>query len=140
MTDHRIRILVLCTGNSCRSQMAEGYIRHYMKGRADVFSAGIEAHGVDPRAIAVMREDGVDIAHHTSKTLDLFEGQAFDHVLTVCDNAQETCPVFPARHREHHGFPDPAKAVGTEAEIMQAFRQVRDMIKTRCRDFARSHS
>ncbi|MBS1583746.1 MAG: arsenate reductase ArsC, partial [Bacteroidetes bacterium] len=107
------RVLVLCTGNSCRSQMAEGYIRHFAGDRLEVFSAGVEAHGLDPRAVATMQEDGIDISGHTSKTVDAFDGQHFDHVLTVCDSAQERCPVFPgtAEHL-HFGFPDPAQAHG----------------------------
>ena len=127
------RILVLCTGNSCRSQMAEGYLRHFAGDKAGVFSAGIEAHGVNPRAIAVMKEDGVDISSHTSKTVNAFAGQAFDHVITVCDSAQENCPWFPAKAaRHHHDFPDPAKATGSEEEIMREFRRVREMIKDYC--------
>ncbi len=130
------KILVLCTGNSCRSQMAEGYLRHFAGSDAEVYSAGIEAHGVNPRAVATMREDGIDISGHTSNRVDEYAGVAFDYVLTVCDNARERCPYFPARVQLlHHNFPDPAKATGTEAEIAAQFRRVRDQIKDYARDF-----
>ena len=124
------KILVLCTGNSCRSQLAEGYLRHFAGGRAEVYSAGIETHGVHPKAIAVMAEDGIDISHHTSNHVDEYDGIAFDYVITVCDNAKESCPVFPTRAKKfHHNFPDPAKAQGTPEEVMDQFRSVRDMIR-----------
>ena len=133
------RILVLCTGNSCRSQMAEGYLRHLSSGRVEVYSAGTEAHGLNPRVVAVMQEDGVDISTHRSKTIDAFVGQEFDHVLTVCDSARENCPWFPARaERWHCDFPDPAQAVGSEAAIMEEFRQVRGMIKAYCGGFLKN--
>ena len=129
------RILVLCTGNSCRSQMAEGYLRHFANGRFEVSSAGVEAHGLNPRAAAVMLEDGVDISSHTSKTVDVFKGQHFDLVLTVCDNARERCPWFPGGTKQlHRDFPDPAQVQGSEAEVMEAFRQVRNLIKAYCRE------
>lgn len=128
------RILVLCTGNSCRSQIAEGYLRQLSNGTLAVFSAGTAPHGVHPYAIATMREDGVDISGHTSDAADAYRDTAFDYVLTVCDHAQEHCPVFPgAAIRYHHSFPDPAKARGTEAEILQHFREVRRQIKAYCR-------
>ncbi len=131
-----MRILVLCTGNSCRSQIAHGYLQHFAGGRAEVFSAGVETHGVNPRAVAIMREDGVDISHHTSNNVDDYRDMTFDHVITVCDNAKERCPWFPtAAMKHHHDFTDPAKATGSEAEIMTAFRTVRDEIKGYCRDF-----
>ncbi|MCW3125623.1 MAG: arsenate reductase ArsC [Bacteroidetes bacterium] len=130
------KILVLCTGNSCRSQIAEGYLKHYAGDRAEVYSAGIEAHGINPRAIAVMREDGIDISAHTSDVMDRYLGVGFDYVITVCDNARERCPYFPSSAQQlHHNFPDPAKAQGTEEEIMQEFRRVRDMIKAYCESF-----
>ena len=129
------RILVLCTGNSCRSQLAEGYLRHFANGRFEVSSAGVEAHGLNPRAAAVMLEDGVDISSHTSKTVDVFKGQHFDLVLTVCDNARERCPWFPGGTKQlHRDFPDPAQVQGSEAEVMEAFRQVRNLIKAYCRE------
>jgi len=131
------KILVLCTGNSCRSQIAEGYLRHFLGGKAEVYSAGIEAHGVNPRAIAVMQEDEIDISGHTSDTIDSFKGINFDYVITVCDNAQERCPYFPSTAKKlHYNFPDPAKATGTEAEIMVKFRDVRRMIKKITAEFA----
>lgn len=134
------KILVLCTGNACRSQMAEGYLRHFAGSHAEVYSAGIEAHGVNPRAVAAMREDGIDIAGHTSNRVDEYAGMAFDYVLTVCDNARERCPYFPARVQLlHHNFPDPAKATGTEAEIAAQFRLVRGMIKDYARNFVATH-
>ncbi|MGV8092311.1 MAG: arsenate reductase ArsC [Mangrovibacterium sp.] len=134
------RILVLCTGNSCRSQIAEGYLRHFAAGKAEVYSAGIETHGVNPRAVAVMKEDGIDISGHTSNNVDEYMGIDFDYVITVCDNARERCPFFPTRAlRFHHNFPDPAKASGTEAEIMEQFRTVREQIKSYARDFIRQH-
>lgn len=129
-------ILVLCTGNSCRSQMAHGYLQHFGGDKVRVYSAGVETHGVNPRAIAVMREDGVDISHHTSNHVDEYREIPVDHVITVCDNAKERCPWFPgSAQKHHHNFPDPAKATGTEEEIMASFRATRDMIRDYCRTF-----
>jgi len=129
-------ILVLCTGNSCRSQIAEGYLRFFANGRAQVYSAGIETHGVNPRAIAIMKEDGIDISNHTSNNVSEYKNIDFDFVITVCDNANERCPIFPSSAKKfHYNFPDPAKATGTEEEIMQQFREVRNMIKTYCKNF-----
>jgi arsenate reductase (thioredoxin) len=123
-------ILVLCTGNSCRSQMAEGYLRHFAKNRAHIYSAGIEVHGVNPRAVAVMLADGIDISAHTSNVVNEYLHINFDIVLTVCDNANEHCPYFPTVARKlHHNFADPAKATGNETEIMAAFVAVRNEIK-----------
>jgi arsenate reductase (thioredoxin) len=137
---NRKRILVLCTGNSCRSQIAHGYLEHFAAGKAEVYSAGIEAHGVNPKAIQVMKEDGVDISHNTSNTIDKYLGINFDFVITVCDNARENCPYFPSNAiKLHHDFPDPAKAIGTPEEIMKSFREVRNMIKDYCSKFV-SHS
>jgi arsenate reductase len=134
------KILVLCTGNSCRSQMAEGYLRHFLHDKADVYSAGIEAHGVNPRAIAAMKEDGIDISNHTSNKIDDYSHLEFDYVITVCDNAKENCPYFPAKAKVlHHNFPDPAKATGTEEEISKAFRLVREMIKTYVQQFVNQY-
>jgi arsenate reductase len=130
------KVLVLCTGNSCRSQIAEGYLRKFANGKAEIYSAGIETHGVNPRAIAVMKEDGIDISHHTSNNIDEYRNIDFDYVITVCDNAKERCPYFPSSAKKfHHNFPDPAKAAGTEEEIMNEFRKVRDMIKAYCAEF-----
>ena len=129
-------ILVLCTGNSCRSQMAEGYLRHFAGENANVYSAGIETHGVNPRAVATMREDGIDISNHTSNNIDEYQDIDFDFVITVCDNAKERCPYFPTKAAKfHHHFPDPAKATGTEAEILEQFRSTRQQIKEYCRQF-----
>lgn len=130
------KILVLCTGNSCRSQIAEGYLRHYAKGQAQIYSAGIETHGVNPLAIATMMEDGIDISGHTSNTVDEYKDISFDFVITVCDNANERCPVFPSNAKKfHHNFPDPAKARGTNEEIRNQFAAVRNQIKEYCRGF-----
>lgn len=133
------RILVLCTGNSCRSQIAEGYLKHFSKGKAEVYSAGIETHGVNPKAIAVMKEDEIDISKHTSNNIVEYHDIDFDYVITVCDNAKEQCPVFPSSAKQfHYNFPDPAKANGSEEEIMQQFRNVRDEIKEYSEEFVKS--
>jgi len=130
------KILVLCTGNSCRSQMAEGYIRHFANGAAEVYSAGIETHGVNTRAIDIMKEDGIDISAHTSNNITEYSGIDFDYVITVCDNANEHCPHFPSSAKKlHYNFADPAKATGTEDEIKRAFLNVRDQIKEYCLGF-----
>ena len=130
------RVLVLCTGNSCRSQIAEGYLKKFAGDRADVYSAGVETHGVNPRAIQIMKEDGVDISHQTSNNVNEYMKMDFDFVITVCDHAKEICPVFPSHAKMfHHNFPDPAKASGTEEQIMQRFKEVREMIKSYCEDF-----
>ncbi|MFT3703227.1 MAG: arsenate reductase ArsC [Agriterribacter sp.] len=134
------KILVLCTGNSCRSQIAEGYLRHFAGNSAAIYSAGIETHGVNPRAIATMKEDGVDISTHTSNNLEQYLSIPFDVVITVCDNANERCPHFPQTTTKlHHNFPDPARATGTEEEIKDAFRKVRDQIKEYCRAFTEEY-
>ena len=125
------RVLVLCTGNSCRSQIAEGYLRHFADGSAIIYSAGIETHGVNPRAIETMKEDGIDISLHTSNHIEEYRNIDFDFVITVCDNAKERCPFFPTKARKFHcNFPDPAKKTGTNEEIKQQFRNVRQLIKT----------
>ncbi|MCW5911473.1 MAG: arsenate reductase ArsC [Cyclobacteriaceae bacterium] len=130
------KILVLCTGNSCRSQIAEGYLRHFADDKAKVYSAGVETHGVNPRAIETMKEDGIDISNHTSNNIDEYRNIDFDFVITVCDNAKERCPLFPITARKfHQNFSDPAKTTGTDEEIMQAFRQVRQQIKDYCKQF-----
>jgi arsenate reductase len=134
------KILVLCTGNSCRSQIAHGYLNKFAKGKADVHSAGIETHGVNPRAIQTMKEDGVDISHHTSNNVNEYSKINFDYVITVCDNAKEHCPYFPATVKSfHYNFPDPAKAKGTEEEIMVQFRITRDLIKAYCQEFVKTN-
>ena len=130
------KILVLCTGNSCRSQIAEGYLRYFAEDKAEVYSAGIEKHGVNPKAIAIMKEDGIDISKHTSNHVAEYFGIDFDYVITVCDNAKESCPYFPTQAKKfHQNFPDPSKVEGTEAEILEAFRQVRQIIKIYCENF-----
>jgi arsenate reductase len=130
-------ILVLCTGNSCRSQLLHGYLHQLLGEKAQVYSAGVEVHGLNPRAVRVMAEDGVDIAHHTSNHVEEYAAVPFDYVLTVCDHAQEVCPVFPSSAKKlHHNFSDPSKATGTEAEVMQQFRHVRDQVKAYARAFA----
>ena len=133
-------ILVLCTGNSCRSQMAEGYLRLFYGKNAEIYSAGIETHGVNPRAIAIMAEDGIDISGHTSNHVDEYSDLSFDLILTVCDNAQERCPYFPSQAtRLHHNFPDPAKAQGSDEEVMVSFRTTRNLIKEYCRQLSVDH-
>jgi arsenate reductase len=128
-------ILVLCTGNSCRSQIAEGYLCKFAGNRASIYSAGIETHGVNPKAIATMAADDVDISNQTSNNVNEYLNNDFDLVLTVCDNAQENCPYFPTGAKKlHHNFPDPAKATGTPEEIIAEFNRVRDMIKEYCRE------
>jgi arsenate reductase (thioredoxin) len=131
------KILVLCTGNSCRSQIAEGYLRYFADDKAEVYSAGVETHGVNLRAIATMKEDGIDISAHTSNNVDEYKDINFDFVITVCDNARERCPYFPTKAvKFHQNFPDPAKAQGTEEEeVATEFRRVRNMIKSYCKQF-----
>ena len=130
------KILVLCTGNSCRSQIAEGYLQKFAGKSAEVYSAGIETHGVNPLAIKTMRVDGIDISTHTSNNINEYKNVDFDYVITVCDNAKENCPYFPSQAKKFHfNFPDPAKASGTPEQIMQEFTRVRELIKKYCRDF-----
>ena len=129
-------ILVLCTGNSCRSQIAEGYLRYFVGDKATIYSAGIETHGVNPRAIATMKEDDIDISTHTSNNISEYANINFDFIITVCDNAKERCPYFPSNAiKFHHNFPDPAKAEGNEEEVMAAFASVREMVKKYCSEF-----
>jgi arsenate reductase len=124
------RILILCTGNSARSQMAEGLLRHDADDRFEVFSAGTKPTQVRSEAVAVMRELGIDISGHRSKGADEFAGQEFDYVLTVCDNARESCPIFPGRTIDIlHSFDDPAALEGSEEQRLRAFRRVRDEIR-----------
>jgi arsenate reductase len=137
MTDKK-RVLILCTGNSARSQMAEGLLRHDAGERFEVESAGTKASSVRPEAIAAMRELGIDISGHRSKHVDEFNGQRFDYVITVCDNARETCPVFfGAAKQLHQNFEDPpAPRIGTEEQRMTIFRRVRDELRAYLRAFA----
>lgn len=130
------KILVLCTGNSCRSQIAHGYLQKFGADQVDVYSAGIETHGVNPKAIATMKEDGIDISYFTSNNILEYQGIEFDYVITVCDHAKERCPFFPSKALKfHYNFPDPAKAVGTEEELTKEFARVRNLIKNYCHDF-----
>lgn len=130
------KILVLCTGNSCRSQIAEGYLRHFAAGAAEIYSAGIETHGVNPKAIEIMKRDGIDISGHTSNNVNEYTGTDFDFVITVCDNAKESCPFFPTNAvKFHYNFPDPAKARGSEEQVMESFREVREMIRKYSQNF-----
>lgn len=130
-------VLVLCTGNSCRSQMMQGYLNHFGNEKIKAYSAGIETHGVNPRAIKVLAEDGVDISHHTSNHVDEYRDVNFDYLITVCDHAKENCPWFPTdAEKLHHSFNDPAKATGTEDEILTEFRKVRDEVKEYAKQFA----
>jgi len=133
------KILVLCTGNSCRSQLAEGYLRFFAGNKAEVYSAGVETHGVNPKAIAVMAEDGIDISGQTSNNVLEYSNIDFDYIITVCDNAKERCPYFPSKAEKfHHNFPDPAKATGTPEQVMDAFREVRAQVREYARKFVES--
>ncbi len=134
----KVKILFLCTGNSCRSQMAEGWTRHLKGDEIEAFSAGIERHGLNPQAVRVMAEAGVDISGFRSKTVDELPEQEFDYVITLCGHAQETCPFFPAKTRRLHvGFDDPPKLAAnakSEEEALDLYRRVRDEI----RDYVRT--
>jgi arsenate reductase len=140
MTADKTKILFLCTGNSCRSQIAEGWARYFLSDSIEAYSAGIETHGMNPKAVRVMAEAGVDITSHRSKHVDELKGIEFDYVITVCGHADESCPVFPAKTKVlHHGFDDPpklAKAARTEEEALSHYRRVRDEI----RDFVKTLS
>ena len=134
------KILVLCTGNSCRSQIAEGYLKYLANGRAEIYSAGIETHGVNMKAIETMAADGIDISKHTSNNVDEYTNIDFDYVITVCDNAKESCPYFPTKAvKLHYNFPDPAKVKGTEEEVKAEFVSVRKMIKSYCENFVKEY-
>ena len=130
------RVLFLCTANSCRSQMAEGIVNHFLGDKIEAFSAGTEATYVNPTAIEVMKEIGIDISNHQSKNLTAFDGQSFDYVITLCGNANETCPLYIGGAKKTHiGFNDPAKATGTQDEILKKFHRVRDEIKEKLTAF-----
>jgi len=135
-------ILVLCTGNSCRSQMAHGYLAHFTDSNdVAVYSAGVETHGVNALAVAIMKEDGVDISKHTSNNVEEYFEVPFDYVITVCDNAKERCPFFPTQAiKLHHNFPDPSKVKGSTMEVIASFREVRQQIKDYCKDFVSTHN
>lgn len=132
-------ILVLCTGNSCRSQMAHGYLNQLQKGLAQIYSAGIETHGLNPGAVAIMKEDGIDISEHTSNHVDEYQGIAWDFIITVCDHAKENCPFIPSEHAEriHHNFFDPSKVAGNEETKHAAFLKARNEIREFCARFVR---
>jgi arsenate reductase len=131
------RVLILCTGNSCRSQMAEAIWRHEAGDRYEVYSAGTEPKGINPRTGVVLKELSISLDGHRSKDVREFFGQPFDLVITVCDHARETCPVFPgAKRQEHWPFDDPAAATGSEDEILSVFRRVRDQFRARIRQYA----
>lgn len=131
-------ILVLCTGNSCRSQMAHGYLKKFAEGRATIYSAGIETHGLNPGAVKTMTDDGIDISHYTSNLVDDYASIEFDFIITVCDHALENCPFIPSKNavRLHHNFSDPSKVKGSDQEISEAFIKTREEIKNYCKDFA----
>lgn len=123
-------ILVLCTGNSCRSQMAEGYLRYFGGDRVNIYSAGIETHGLNKMAVKIMHEDAIDISGHTSNHIDEYQKIHFDYILTVCDHAKENCPYFPSKaQRFHHNFSDPSKLKGNAEDIHKAFENTRNEIK-----------
>ena len=130
-------VLILCTANSARSQMAEGLLRHDHGDQFEVESAGTRATHVRPEAIAVMAEIGIDLTTHRSKVVDEFRDRSFDYVITVCDNANESCPIYPGHgNRIHHSFDDPAAVVASEAERLASFRKVRDQIRDYLKEFA----
>ena len=134
------KILVLCTGNSCRSQMAEGWMRYYSGDAADVYSAGIEAHGLNKNAVRSMADAMIDISAYKSKTTSELPDVEFDYIITVCDNARENCPNFPGNAiRLHRSFPDPAAFTGTEEETFRKFNEIRDQIEDFCFDFVHSN-
>jgi arsenate reductase len=138
-TQPKEKVLILCTGNSARSQMGEGLFRSALDDKFEVFSAGTKPSSVRPEAIDVMGEIGIDISGHRSKSVDEFLGQQFRYVITVCDNAKESCPVFPGRaERIHWSFEDPAAVEGTAEERKAAFRRIRDQIADRIKAFAQS--
>jgi arsenate reductase len=135
-----INVLVLCTGNSCRSQIAEGYLRYFAAGKANIYSAGIETHGVNPKAIDTMKEDGIDISQHTSNNVNEYKNIVFDYIITVCDNAKENCPYFPSTaKRFHQDFLDPSKVKGDKEFLKQKFRETRDTIKDYCKIFVQDN-
>jgi len=135
------RVLFVCTENACRSQMAEGLLRHEAGAAFEVFSAGTKPTQVRPEAVAVMREAGIDISGHRSKSVDEFEGQDFDFVITVCDNAKQSCPIYPEKtKRIHWSIEDPAAVQGSEEEILAAFRRIRDELRLRLQRFAETEA
>jgi len=133
-------VLVLCTGNSCRSQIADGYLKAFSPEGVSIYSAGVETHGVNPKAIRTMSDDGIDISSFTSNNVNEYGDINFDYIITVCDNAKERCPYFPSdAFRFHKNFPDPAKATGTEEEVNAEFDEVRDIVKRYCKEFVSAY-
>ncbi len=125
-----MNILVLCTGNSTRSQMAHGYLQQFAGNTANVYSAGVETHGLNPKAVQVMAEDGIDISQHTSNHVDEYANLPFDHVITVCDSAAERCPIWIGQtNRLHHNFEDPSKVTGDPEAVLANYRRIRDQIR-----------
>jgi len=130
------KVLFLCTGNSCRSQMAEGLVNYDFAGRLEAFSAGTEPHGLNPKAVQVMAEIGIDISGNSSDHISLYEGESFDYVITLCGDANEKCPLFfGGVKRLHMGFDDPPKAIGSEEDVLNVYRRVRDEIRQTMREF-----
>jgi len=136
-----LKVMFLCTGNSCRSQMAEGFARHFGRGRFDVHSAGVLAAGVHPRAIAVMQEAGIDISGQSSKVAEQDQLATMDVIITLCDNARDTCPYTPPQiERLHWPIKDPVGTIGTEAHIMREFRRARDEIRGKVEQFVKDRA
>lgn len=138
--DSKKNILVLCTGNSCRSQIAEAYLRLYASEKANIYSAGVERHGVNPNAVKTLLDDGIDISSHTSNMVEEYLHIPFDFIITVCDHAKEVCPHFPGNaQRFHQNFNDPAIASGSAEEIDEEFEMVRNHIKAYCKSFVKAY-
>ena len=135
------KVLVLCTGNSCRSQIAHGYLNYYTGNTQEIYSAGLKAHGVNPKAIKTMGEVGIDISSHTSNNVSECLSIEFDYILTVCDHANETCPIFHSDKatRIHQNFVDPTSATGSDEDIAEAFRIAREKISEFCKDFCKQY-
>ena len=132
----KLKVLFLCTGNSCRSQMADGLINHDFADRVEAFSAGTDPHGLNPKAVQVMAELGIDISANSSDHLSQYEGQTFDYVITLCGDANENCPLFfGGVKRIHIGFDDPPKTTGSDVEVLNVYRRVRDEIRQQLGDF-----
>ncbi len=140
MSDKK-NVLVLCTGNSCRSQMAHGYLNHFANDYANIYSAGVETHGLNPGAILIMKDDNIDISNHTSNHVDEYSNVDFDYIITVCDHANENCPFIPSKNakRLHHNFFDPSKVEGTDDEKYDAFLKARNEIKAYFKAFAEDY-
>ena len=135
------KILVLCTGNSCRSQIAHGYLEFFGGSNVEIYSAGVEVHGVNPTAIQIMSNDGIDISSNTSNHIDEYLSIDFDYIITVCDHANENCPYIPSKNalRLHHNFYDPSKVMGSDEEKHDAFFKARNEIKDYCISFAKAY-